>query len=70
VEKVRRLQQLMGIGLGSSWVFVMELFSWREFQNRRQVAGAVGLTQRPITVERVSANKGSADPGTAESGNC
>jgi transposase len=47
LEKVRKLQQLVGIGLGSSWVFVMELFGWRTFQNRREVAGAVGLTPTP-----------------------
>jgi transposase len=47
MEKVRRLQQLIGIGLGSSWVFVMELFGWRRFHNRREVAGAVGLTPTP-----------------------
>lgn len=44
--KVRRLQQLLGIGMGSSWVYVMELF-WRQFQNRREVAAAVGLTPTP-----------------------
>ena len=47
VEKVQRLQQLMGIGLGSSWIFVMELFGWRQFRNRRELAGAVGLTPTP-----------------------
>jgi transposase len=47
LEKVRRLQQLMGIGLGSSWIFVMELFGWRQFQNRRELAAAVGLTPTP-----------------------
>jgi transposase len=47
LEKVRKLQQLMAIGMGSSWIFVMELFGWRQFQNRRQVAGAVGLTPTP-----------------------
>jgi transposase len=47
MEKVRMLQQLLGIGTGSSWVFVMELFGWRQFQNRREVAGAVGLTPTP-----------------------
>jgi transposase len=47
LEKVHRLQQLMGIGMGSSWIFVMELFGWRQFQNRRQVAGSVGLTPTP-----------------------
>jgi transposase len=46
-DKVRRLQQLMGIGLGSSCIFVMELFGWRQFQNRRQLAAAVGLTPTP-----------------------
>ena len=35
-EKVRKLQQLIGIGMGSSWVFVMELFGWRRFHNRRE----------------------------------
>jgi len=47
MQKVRMLQQLLGIGMGSSWVFVMELFAWRQFQNRREVAGAVGLTPTP-----------------------
>ena len=47
MQKVRKLQQLIGIGLGSSWVFVMELFGWRRFQNRREVAAAVGLTPTP-----------------------
>jgi transposase len=27
-DKVRRLQQLMGVGLSSSWIFLMELFGW------------------------------------------
>src|SRR5947209_7241057 len=31
----------------SSWVFVMELFGWRQFSNRREVAGALGLTPVP-----------------------
>jgi transposase len=47
VKKVAKLQKLISIGLGSSWVFVMELFGWRTFQNRREVAGAVGLTPTP-----------------------
>jgi len=47
IEKVQRLQRLMAIGLGSSWIFVMELFGWRQFANRRQIAGAVGLTPTP-----------------------
>jgi transposase len=47
IEKIRRLQQLRGIGMRSSWMFVMELFGWRHFQNRREVAGAIGITPTP-----------------------
>jgi transposase len=47
MEKVRLLQQLCGIAMKSSWVFVMELFGWRQFSNRREVAAALGLTPMP-----------------------
>jgi transposase len=47
LRKVQKLQQLVSIGLGSSWVFVMELFGWRQFGNRREVAAAVGLAPTP-----------------------
>jgi transposase len=47
LEKVKLLQQLCGIGMDSSWLFVMEMFGWRHFQNRREVAGAIGLTPTP-----------------------
>jgi len=47
MEKIRVLQQLCGIAMKSSWVFVMELFGWRQFSNRREVAGALGLTPMP-----------------------
>jgi transposase len=46
-EKVRRLQRLRGIGVNSSWLFGMELFAWREFGNRRQVAALAGLAPTP-----------------------
>jgi transposase len=47
VEQAKLMAQLCGIGTTSSWVFVMELFGWRRFANRRQVAAAVGLTPTP-----------------------
>lgn len=47
MEKIRLLQQLCGIGITSSWVFVMESFGWRKFSNRREVAGAFGLCPVP-----------------------
>jgi transposase len=64
MEKVRKLQQLVSLGMGSSWVFVMELFGWRMFRNRREVAGAVGLTPTPY-------NSGSSirEQGISRAGN-
>jgi transposase len=47
IEKVRLLQKLCSIGMTSSWTFVMECFGWRKFENRRQVAGALGITPMP-----------------------
>src|SRR4030095_12981616 len=47
VEKIRKLQRLSGIAMRSSWVFVMEFFGWRQFRNRREVGGAVGITPMP-----------------------
>jgi transposase len=64
LEKVRRLQQLMGIGLGSSWIFVMELFGWRQFQNRRELATAVGLTPTPY-----NSGDSAREQGISRSGN-
>lgn len=47
VEKAKLMAQLCGIGTTSSWVFVMEFFGWRQFRNRREVAGAAGLSPTP-----------------------
>lgn len=64
MQKVRKLQRLVSIGLGSSWIFVMELFGWRVFRNRREVAAAVGLTPTPY-------NSGSSvrEQGISRAGN-
>src|ERR1700675_3373542 len=40
------LAQLAGIGAGSAWL-VRELFGWRQFRNRREVASCLGLTPTP-----------------------
>lgn len=47
LRAVERLTMLRGIGEGSAWMLVFEFFAWRKFQNRRQVAGAVGLGGTP-----------------------
>jgi transposase len=54
VEMVRQLQRLKAIGYNSSWLFVMEFFGWREFNNRKEVGSLAGLTGTPF-------NSGSMD---------
>ena len=44
---VAQLSQLRAIGAGSAWVLTKELFGWRHFDNRHQVAASVGLAPTP-----------------------
>ena len=44
VEQVRRLLELLGVGLNGAWLLVYELFGWRRFRNRKELGAAVGLT--------------------------
>jgi transposase len=41
------LMKVRSIGIKSAWILVNELFGWRRFNNRREVAGCVGLTPTP-----------------------
>jgi len=58
------LMRLRSIGIKSAWVLAHELFSWRRFNNRRDLAGCVGLTPTPY-------NSGSStrEQGISKSGN-
>jgi transposase len=47
VEQVRQLLNLKGIGANGAWLLVNELFSWRRFQNRRELGSLAGLTPTP-----------------------
>lgn len=47
VECVRKLLALCALGMNSAWVFGMEFFSWRDFQNRGQIGALAGLTPTP-----------------------
>jgi transposase len=46
-DKVRRLQQLRGVGINSAWLFTMEFFGWRQIKNRRQLGALAGLVPTP-----------------------
>ncbi|MDN8616537.1 transposase [Variovorax ginsengisoli] len=45
--QVAQLAKLRSIGVGSAWLLVKELFGWRRFANRRELAGCVGLAPTP-----------------------
>jgi transposase len=44
---VSRLSQLRAIGPKSAWVLAKEVFGWRRFANRRELAGCLGLAPTP-----------------------
>jgi transposase len=44
---VAQLAKLRAIGPKGAWVLVKELFGWRRFANRRELAGSLGLAPTP-----------------------
>lgn len=44
---VAHLARLRAIGPRGAWILVKELFGWRRFSNRRELAGCLGLTPTP-----------------------
>jgi len=44
---MQRLVELRSIGMQGARVMVMEMFGWRQFRNRREVGGVMGLTPTP-----------------------
>lgn len=47
LDEVRQLHALKGIGLGAAWTYGLEFFSWREFNNGKEVGALAGLTPTP-----------------------
>jgi transposase len=47
LEQVRGLMKLRGIAIKSAWVFVMEFFCWRRFNNDKEVGALAGLAPAP-----------------------
>jgi transposase len=54
----------LGIGVGSGWVLAKELFGWRGFRNRREVAGCLGLTPSPY-----ASGESETEQGISKAGN-
>jgi transposase len=47
MQQVAHLMTLVGIGMNSSWKFVMEFFAWRDFKNGKEIGALSGLTPTP-----------------------
>ena len=62
--QVAQLSRVRGVGLGGAWILVQELFGWRRFHNRRQVAGCIGLAPTPY-----SSGDSKTEQGIAKAGN-
>lgn len=63
VDMVRQLLKLKGIGLNSAWLYTMEFFSWRKFQNRKEVGALAGLTPTPHESGSSSRERGMSKAG-------
>jgi transposase len=62
---IQKLYRLRAIGVTSATVFTREFFGWREFRNRRQVAGASGLVSMPFASGDRSSDQGISKAGNA-----
>lgn len=60
---VRKLAMLKGVGTDSAWLLVTELFGWRVFKNREEVAGAAGLGGTPFSSGTRSREQGISKEG-------
>lgn len=62
--KARQLASLGGIAAESSFVFATEVFGWRTFANRRELAGSVGIVPTPY-----ASGASTREQGLSKSGN-
>jgi transposase len=60
---VTHLMRLRGIALTGAWMLTYELFGWREFANRREVAGCVGLAPTPYASGELEREQGIGKEG-------
>src|SRR5437773_784909 len=60
---VAQLTQLRAIGAKGAWVLVKELFGWRRFANRRELAGCLGLAPTPYASGDSQIEQGNSKAG-------
>jgi transposase len=62
--QVQQLTRLRGVGMRSMWVYVTELYAWRDLRHRRQVGALLGLTPTPY-----ASGTAQRDHGISRAGN-
>ncbi len=62
-HRVHQMTQLVAIGPVSAWTLSGELFAWRHFSNRRELAAAAGLTPTPFASGSVAHEQGISKAG-------
>ena len=62
-DQVRKLLGLKAIGTTSSWLLVHEVFGWRRFKSRRQLASFTGLVGSPFDSGNTSREQGITKAG-------
>jgi transposase len=61
---VAQLMRLRAVGPKSAWMLVQEVFGWRRFANRRELAGYLGLAPTPY-----ASGDSEVEQGISKSGN-
>lgn len=64
MQQIQGLMALKAVGWQSAWLLVHELFAWRRFRNRRELASLVGLTPTPY-----SSGDNEREQGISKAGN-
>jgi transposase len=62
---VSQLTRLAAIGPTGAWVLVHEVFGWRRFSNRRQLAGCLGLAPTPYASGGTETEQGISKVGNS-----
>jgi transposase len=63
-ECARKLFRLRAIGVNAAWLYSLEFFAWRDFQNGRQIGALAGLTPTPY-----QSGNDTREQGIGKSGN-
>jgi transposase len=60
---VEQLTRLRAIGPEGAWILVKEVFGWRQFANRRELASSLGLTPTPHASGTIDREQGISKAG-------